>query len=197
MARQSRNLIIFTPVIKDQYRGLARHFHEENAGEVCNERKQFVRAENPIYHNFSNGLPPKNGAFHWHTPTTQCAIGKNKSLVWCRWSADFCVKQIDICVILRAFSQNCKCVSIGVVTSIGEYGLLSGLVSARSGGGDSESHLLWPPTVSDSLPALCGSASFSVVLKFIQMDLWEAEYNRLLYEFCVLSFCANNCFVPL
>ena len=69
---------------------------------------------------------------------------------WCRWSTDLCVKQIDICVILRAFSQNCKCVSIGVVRSIGEYGFLSGLVSARGGGGgrgggDSESHLLLPP----------------------------------------------------
>ena len=66
---------------------------------------------------------------------------------WCRWSTDLCVKQIGICVILRAFSQNCKCVSIGVVRSIGEYGFLSGLVSARGGGGgrgggDSESHLL-------------------------------------------------------
>ena len=52
------------------------------------------------------------------------------------------VKQIDICMILRAFSQNCKCVSIGVVRSIAEYGFLFGLVSARGGGGDSESHLL-------------------------------------------------------
>ena len=63
-SEQSRNLIIITPVIKDQYRGLARHFHEENGREVCNERKQFVRLEIPIYHNFSNGLPPKNGVFH-------------------------------------------------------------------------------------------------------------------------------------
>ena len=55
---------------------------------------------------------------------------------WCRWSTDLCVKQIDIGVILRAFSQNCKCVSIGVVRSIGEYDslCLSGLVSARGGG---------------------------------------------------------------
>ena len=29
---------------------VARHFHDENAGEVCNERKQFVRPEIPIYH---------------------------------------------------------------------------------------------------------------------------------------------------
>ena len=62
--KQSRNLIIITPVIKDQYRGLARHFHEENARDVCNERNQFVRLEIPIYHIFVNGLPPKNGAFH-------------------------------------------------------------------------------------------------------------------------------------
>ena len=149
MARQSRNLIIITPVMKDQYRGLARHFHKENEGEVCNERKQYIRPENPIYHNFSKGLPPKNGAFHWHTPITQCVIGKDKSLVWCQWSTDFCVKQIDICVILRLFSQNCKCVSIGVVRSIGEYGVLSGLVSARGGGGPNLSSQQLTSTESD------------------------------------------------
>ena len=56
---------------------------------------------------------------------------------WCRWSPDLCVKQIDIGVISRAFSQNCKCVSIGVVRSIGEYGslCLSGLVSTIGGDG--------------------------------------------------------------
>ena len=151
----------------------------------------------------NNGLSPKNGAFHWHRPVTQCVIGKNKSLVWCRWSTDLCVKQIDICVILPAFSQNCKCVSIGVVRSIGEYGFLSGLLSARGGGRDSESHLLWPPLfLTARLPCVARprSQSFSSSSKWhqlIQMDLWEAEYNRLLYKFCVLSFCANNCFVPL
>ena len=95
---------------------------------------------------------------------------------WCRWSTDLCVKQIDIGVILRAFSQNCKCVSIGVVRSIGEYGslCLSGLVSARGGSGGKGRRgfripSLMTPTVSDSLPALCGSASFSVVLKLIQI----------------------------
>ena len=61
---QSRNLIIITPVIKDHYRGLARHFHVENARDVCNERNQFVRPEISIYHILFNGLPPKNGAFH-------------------------------------------------------------------------------------------------------------------------------------
>ena len=72
-------------------------------------------------------------------------IGKNKSLIWISGvggQLNLCVKQIDIYVILRALSQNCKCVSIGVVRSIGEYGFLSGLVSARGGVRDSESHLL-------------------------------------------------------
>ena len=91
---------------------------------------------------------------------------------WCRWSTDLCVKQIDIGVILRAFSQNCKCVSIGVVRSIGEYDslCLSGLVSARGGGRGKGGWgfripSLMTPTVSDSLPALCGSAWFSIVLR--------------------------------
>ena len=78
---------------------------------------------------------------------------------WCRWSPDLCVKQIDIGVILRAFSQNCKCVSIGVVRSIGEYGslCLSGLVSTIGGDGEGgwgfRIPSLMTPTVSDSLPA--------------------------------------------
>ena len=122
---------------------------------------------------------------------------------WCRWSTDLCVKQIDIYVILRALSQNCKCVSIGVVRSIGEYGFLSGLVSGRGGVRDSESHLLWPPLfLTACLPCVARprSQSFSSSSKLhqlIQMDLWEAEYNRLLYKFFVFSFCVNNCFVPL
>ena len=90
---------------------------------------------------------------------------------WCRWSTDLCVKQIDIGVIFRASSQNCKCVSIGVVRSIGEYGslCLSGLVRKIGGDGGGgwgfRIPSLMTPTVSDSLPALCGSASFSIVLK--------------------------------
>lgn len=122
---------------------------------------------------------------------------------WCRWSIDLCLKQIDIYVILRALSQNCKCVSIGVVRSIGEYGFLSGPVSARGGVRDLESHLLWPPlflTACLSCVARPRSQSFSSSSKWhqlIQMDLWVAEYNRLLYKFCFVSFCVNNCFVPL
>ena len=46
------------------------------------------------------------------------------------------MKQIVICVILRAFSQNCERDSIGEVSSIGEYDFLSGHVSAIDGGED-------------------------------------------------------------
>jgi len=44
------------------------------------------------------------------------------------------VKQTVICVILRAFSQNCERDSIGEVSSFGEYGFLSGHVSATGEG---------------------------------------------------------------
>ena len=128
---------------------------------------------------------------------------------WCRWSTDLSVKQIDIGVILRAFSQNCKCVSIGVARSIGEYGslCLSGLLSARGGGGGEGGWgfripSLMTPTVSDSLPALCGSAWFSIVLRlplihrswsvaflkqrtFEKVDLLKARFRFLLFRWSV------------
>ena len=77
------------------------------------------------------------------------------------------MKQILIYVILRPFSQNCERDSIGEVSSFGEYGFLSGHVSATGGGED--------PYCFDSLPACLVWPGFVLKLPLIHRS-WSVEF---------------------